>query len=296
MRSTKRMKWVVAPVAIASAALLAGCTDAQKRGYLPEGSEGATNHTEGLTALWTTSWIVLLGVGVITWGLILWAAIAYRRRKGQTGLPVQMRYNMPIETFFTAVPVILILGFFAFTAVEQSSVEKPIENPDNRVEVIGKRWSWDFNYTNEDVHFAGKQTEIDANGDAVPSTMPVLYLPVDQTTEIKLEARDVIHTFWVVDFLYKKDMIPGKTNYMYFTPTKEGTFMGKCAELCGEYHSNMLFEVKVVSQAEYDDYIDSLRQNPENQGLLSLDYNPNQNLPGNTAEQSHEAASESVKG
>ncbi len=284
------MKWVAAPVLLSLAALLAGCTPEQKRGFLPEGSEGATNHTDGITGLWTTSWMVLMVVGLIVWGLMIWAAIAYRRRKGQTGIPVQLRYNMPIETFFTAVPVILVLGFFAFTAVEQSSIEEPIENPDTRVEVIGKRWAWDFNYTDENVHFSGVQVQTDESGSAIPETMPTLYLPVNKTTEIKLESRDVIHSFWVVEWLYKKDMIPGKTNYMYFTPTKTGTFVGKCAELCGEYHSVMLFEVKVVEQAEYDAYIASLKENPENQGLLGLEYNPNQNLPGTEApvNESHE--------
>ncbi|MGO1538590.1 MAG: aa3-type cytochrome oxidase subunit II [Leucobacter sp.] len=270
------MKWVGAPVALAAALAFAGCTPEQQRGFLPEGSEGATNHTDGITGLWVTSWVVLLIVGVITWGLVLWATIVYRRRKGQTGLPVQLRYNMPIETFFTVVPVILVLGFFAFTAQEQAEIEARVDNPDNIVEVWGKRWAWDFNYVNEDVHFQGVQVETDESGSAIPETMPVLYLPVDQTTEIRLETRDVIHSFWIVEFLYKKDMIPGQTNYMTFTPEKTGTFMGKCAELCGEYHSMMLFEVEVVEQAEYDAYIESLRATGENDGLVSHDFNPNQ--------------------
>ncbi|MBL3690656.1 cytochrome c oxidase subunit II [Leucobacter chromiireducens] len=269
------MKWVAAPVALSAALLLAGCTPEQQRGFLPAGSEGATNHTDGITGLWVTSWIVLLAVGVITWALIIWATIAYRRRKGQTGLPVQLRYNMPIETFFTVVPVILVLGFFAFTAQEQSSIEARYENPENTVEVIGKRWAWDFNYVDEDVYFQGVQVQTEDDGSAKEETMPVLYLPVDKTTEIKLETRDVIHSFWVVEFLYKKDMIPGQTNYMSFTPTKTGTFMGKCAELCGEYHSMMLFEVKVVEQDEYDAYIASLRE-AGNTGQATLELNPNQ--------------------
>ncbi|WP_081809866.1 cytochrome c oxidase subunit II [Leucobacter sp. PH1c] len=269
------MKWVAAPVALSAALLLAGCTPEQQRGFLPAGSEGATNHTDGITGLWVTSWIVLLAVGVLTWALIIWATIAYRRRKGQTGLPVQLRYNMPIETFFTVVPVILVLGFFAFTAQEQSSIEARYENPENTVEVIGKRWAWDFNYVDEDVYFQGVQVQTEADGSAKEETMPVLYLPVNKTTEIKLETRDVIHSFWVVEFLYKKDMIPGQTNYMSFTPTKTGTFMGKCAELCGEYHSMMLFEVKVVEQDEYDAYIASLRE-AGNTGQATLELNPNQ--------------------
>ncbi|MCW2287715.1 cytochrome c oxidase subunit II [Leucobacter luti] len=269
------MKWVAAPVALSAALLLAGCTPEQQRGFLPAGSEGATNHTDGITGLWVTSWIVLLAVGVLTWGLIIWATIAYRRRKGQTGLPVQLRYNMPIETFFTVVPVILVLGFFAFTAQEQSKIESRYDNPENVVEVIGKRWAWDFNYVDEDVYFQGVQVQTDEDGEAKEETMPVLYLPVDKTTEIRLETRDVIHSFWVVEFLYKKDMIPGQTNYMSFTPTKTGTFMGKCAELCGESHSMMLFEVKVVEQDEYDAYIKSLRE-AGNTGQATLELNPNQ--------------------
>ncbi|MDQ1526267.1 MAG: cytochrome c oxidase subunit, partial [Microbacteriaceae bacterium] len=94
--------------------ILAGCTPQELRGYLP-GTAGITNHTDGITGLWVTSWIVLLLVGLLTWGLIIWAVVVYRRRKGQTGLPVQLRYNMPIEIFYTIVPLILVLGFFAFT-------------------------------------------------------------------------------------------------------------------------------------------------------------------------------------
>lgn len=271
------MKWVAAPVVLSAALLLAGCSPEQQRGFLPEGSEAATNHTDGITGLWVTSWIVLLAVGVITWGLIIWATIAYRRRKGQTGLPVQMRYNMPIETFFTVVPVILVLGFFAFTAQEQSKIEQRYEDPENVVEVIGKRWAWDFNYVNDDVYFQGVQVQTDDEGEATEDTMPVLYLPVDRTTEVRLETRDVIHSFWVVEYLYKKDMIPGQTNYMSFTPTKTGTFMGKCAELCGEYHSMMLFQLKVVEQDEYDAYIASLRA-AGNTGQVTKEFNPNQEL------------------
>ena len=269
------MKWVATSVALTAALALAGCTPEQQRGFLPAGSEGTTNHTDGITGLWVTSWIILLAVGVTTWGLIIWATIAYRRRKGQTGLPVQLRYNMPIETFFTVVPVILVLGFFAFTAQEQSKIEERYDDPENVVEVIGKRWAWDFNYVEEDVYFQGVQVQTDDEANPEEDTMPVLYLPVDQTTEIRLETRDVIHSFWVVEFLYKKDMIPGQTNYMSFTPTKTGTYMGKCAELCGEYHSMMLFEVRVVEQDEYDAYIESLRA-AGNTGQVTSELNPNQ--------------------
>lgn len=273
MRPNRRMKWALTGAAVTAALLLAGCTPAQQRGFLPEGSTNATNHTAGITSLWVNSWIVLLGVGVITWALTLWATIAYRRRKGQTGLPVQLRYNMPIETFFTVVPVILIISFFSFTVQEMAKTEPRVENPDNIVEVIGKRWSWDFNYLSDDVYFQGVQVQTDDKGSAIPETMPVLYLPVNKQTEIRVETRDVIHSFWVVEFLYKKDMIPGQTNYISLKPTQTGTYMGKCAELCGEYHSMMLFQVKVVEQAEYDAYV-AQRRADGFEGSVGLELNP----------------------
>lgn len=279
-RPTSRLaRWAVIPIAGVVAVILAGCTQEQLRGWLP-GEPGVTNHTDGITALWVNSWVVLLAVGVVTWGLIIWAAVVYRRRKGQTGLPVQLRYNMPIEIFYTIVPLILVIGFFAFTAREQNSIEAQIDDPDYTIEVYGKRWAWDFNYVTDDVHFQGIQAQTDDNGEIIADSLPTLYLPVNKTIEIDIKSRDVIHSFWVVDFLYKKDMIPAKTNYMFFEPLKEGTYPGKCAELCGEYHSLMLFNVKVVSQAEYDEYIESLRDSG-NEGIIGEENNTNTNLPGN---------------
>jgi len=281
VRSNRRLRWVAIPIAVAITIGLAGCTPEQLRGYLP-GEAGITNHTDRITGLWTTSWIVLLAVGVLTWGLILWAAVVYRRRKGQTGLPVQMRYNLPIEIFYTVVPLILVLGFFAFTARDQAEIEAPIAEPDVTIEVIGKRWAWDFNYVDENVYYSGIQAQEREEDNIVdPDSLPTLYLPVGKSVEIQVESRDVAHSFWVVDFLYKKDMLPGRSNYMYFIPEKIGTYAGKCAELCGEYHSLMLFQVEVVSQEDYDAYIESRRADGF-EGQQSLEYNVNQNLPGTT--------------
>ncbi len=284
MRSSRRLRWASVPVSIVLVAVLAGCTHEQLRGWLPGDENGITNHTDRVVGLWTTSWIVLLIVGVITWGLIIFAVVAYRRRKGQTGLPAQMRYNMPIEIFYTVVPLILVLGFFAFTARDQAAIEEPYAEPDVQIEVIGKRWAWDFNYLDAngepDVYESSQQVSRDTpTGEIDESTIPTLVLPVNQKVEITIESRDVAHSFWIVDFLYKKDMIPGKSNHLYFEPLKEGNYSGKCAELCGQYHSLMLFNVNVVSQAEYEDYLDSLRDAGQT-GSVGLEYNPNQNLPG----------------
>ena len=261
-----------------AAVLLSGCTPEIQRGFLPD-AWGVTNHTDRIINLWNTSWIVLLLVGLISWGLMAWALIVYRRRKGETAMPQQLRYNMPIETLFTVIPLILVVGFFAFTARDMAAIEAKTENPDVVIEVVAKQWSWDFNYVNENVYYSGIQAQFTGTEENIMETLPTLYLPVGKTVQIDLTSRDVIHSFWVVDFLYKKDMFPAMTNHMYFTPLKEGTYVGKCAELCGEYHSMMLFNVKVVSEAEYLAHTASLAA-AGNVGQLSTEYDRNQNLPG----------------
>jgi cytochrome c oxidase subunit II len=288
----RRLRWAAIPIVAATIVALAGCTSTELNGFLPgfedADAKPATNHTEMVSGLWTTSWIVLLVVGIITWGLMGWAAIAYRRRRGQTGLPVQLRYNMPIEIFFTIVPLILVIGFFAFTARDQNILETQYDDPDVSIVAIGKQWAWDFQYDGEQednadaVWSMGVQADPAENGDVDVAKLPTLYLPVDKTVKIKLQSRDVIHSFWIIDFLYKKDMYIGRDNFWSFTPTREGEYAGKCAELCGEYHSAMLFNVKVVSEAEYEDYLDSLRDKGQT-GDITDAYDRLGNFPGTGA-------------
>jgi cytochrome c oxidase subunit 2 len=277
---------------------LAGCTTAEQHGFLPgfvDDGTAATNQTERVSSLWVNSWIVLLAVGVITWALMAWAAIAYRRRKGQTGLPVQMRYNMPIEIFYTIVPLILVLGMFFFTARDQSEIETQWDDPDVSITAIGKQWSWDFQYDGESdddtVWTMGIQAQPDAAGNIDQEELPTLVLPVDQKVTINLQSRDVIHSFWIIDFLYKKDMYIGKDNSWSFIPTRVGEYAGKCAELCGEYHSMMLFNVKVVEQDEYDAYLRDLEEQG-NTGDITDAYDRLANLPGTTGQNDPEEGEE----
>lgn len=288
MRRKHAFKWASLPVAAVLILALTGCSPAElSRGFLP-GAPGVTNHTDNIVNFWNASWIVLWGVGLIAWGLMFYAIVRYRRRKGDTGLPEQMRYNNPVEALFTVVPLIMVIGFFAFTAKTMSDIEKPTANPDVTIEVIGKQWSWDFNYTNANVYDSGIQSQFDGELGS-EAALPTLYLPVNKTVQIDLRSRDVVHSFWVIDFLYKKDVFPGTTNHMYFTPTKVGTYKGKCAELCGEFHSMMLFNVKIVEQAEYDAHMAQLAAKG-NVGQLDEKYDRNQNLPGD------KPASEETKG
>ena len=278
VRRKNAFRWAALPLAATLILVLSGCSSYElSRGFLP-GEPGVTNHTDMIVNFWNGSWIVLWAVGLIAWGLMFYAVIVYRRRKGDNTMPPQMRYNNPIEALFTVVPLVLVIGFFAFTADTMEKIERPVAS-DINIQVIGKQWSWDFNYLDNNVYETGIQSQFDGELGS-EAALPTLYLPVNTSVKIELKSRDVVHSFWVIDFLYKKDTFPGKTNYMYFTPQREGTYKGKCAELCGEYHSMMLFNVKVVSRAEFDSQMAALAAKG-NTGLLDDSYDRNQNLPGN---------------
>jgi len=281
VRRKNGFRWTALPLAATLILVLTGCSSYEfSRGFLP-GEPGVTNHTDMIVNFWNGSWIVLWAVGLIAWGLMFYAVIVYRRRKGDSSLPEQMRYNNPIEALFTVVPLVMVVGFFAFTADTMAKIEQPVDS-ELHVQVIGKQWSWDFNYTDNMVYETGIQSQFDGELGS-EAALPTLYLPVNTSVEIELTSRDVVHSFWVIDFLYKKDTFPGKSNFMYVTPQREGTYKGKCAELCGEYHSMMLFNVKVVSRAEFDTQMAALAAKG-NTGLLDETYNRNQNLPGNGSE------------
>ena len=258
-----RRALTITGLSVACALALSGCGDAVKRGFLPH---GVTDQASRITTLWTGSWLAALGVGALVWGLILWCVVAYRRRKDEPELPEQLRYNVPIEILYTIVPVFMVAVLFYYTARDEAALLDTSAKPDVTINVVAKQWNWDFNYiqagTYEDatmVAMTGKP--------GVAATLPALYLPVNKRVEFVLTSRDVIHSFWVPQFLQKMDVIPGRVNRFQIVPTEVGTFQGKCAELCGAYHSAMLFQVKVVSQTAFDAHMAALRA-AGNTGML----------------------------
>ncbi len=255
---------------------LGGCASGELRGnastgWLPPAvTEGGTQ----VTRLWIGAWIAAIAVGLLVIGLIVWCIVAYRRKQDDTELPVQLRYNIPIEILYTVVPMLMVIVLFYYTARYESDLVGTSKEPDLTVNVVGKQWSWDFNYVDDDVHEVGTQAILTGEPGA-EETIPTLYLPVNERVEFVLTARDVIHSFWVPAFLQKMDMVPGRVNRFQVVPTQEGQFKGKCAELCGAYHSQMLFNVKVVSRAEYDQHMADLRA-ADQTGLLNNSLNREQ--------------------
>ncbi len=261
-------------MAAGAAILLSGCSAEAQRGFLPGYDDGqVTNQTERITNLWTGSWVAALAVGLITWGLIIWSVIVYRKRKDDDTLPVQTRYHVPLEIMYVVLPIFMVGGLYYWTARDMSEIQDTSQTPDVTIEVVGKRWSWDFNYLDSGVWESGEHVAEPGTVELGDPELPTLYLPVGERVELVMHSRDVIHSFWVPAFLYKKDMIPGRTNTFQIVPEREGMYLGKCAELCGEFHAGMLFQVAVVSPEEYQAEMDRLAAAGQT-GALDSDLDP----------------------
>lgn len=218
--------------------------------------EAASEQAEHVGNLWLGAWVASLVIGALVWGLIGWAVVRYRNRHGDDAPPRQTTYHLPLELLYTLVPFLIIGVLFFYTVKTQDSVRNIDGEPDVEIGVVGQKWSWTFNYMEEG------NPDVGTNAHTVGTleTIPDLYLPVDKTIRFKLESADVIHSFWVPVFRDKLDVIPGHTNYLTVTPNKVGTYDGKCAELCGEFHSLMLFKVHVVSEEDYEAHVRGLAE------------------------------------
>jgi cytochrome c oxidase subunit 2 len=255
-RVASRKRRLIARSALAGAVLVTatGCTsNAFTRLGFPD---PASTEAPTTLRLWQGSWIAALAVGVVVWGLILWSCFFHRRSRHGIEIPPQTRYNIPIELLYTFVPLVMVAVLFGFTARDENNLLKINSNQYTSINVVGRQWSWTFNYnydaatggtTGEPVYQAG-----------TPGQPPTLYLPLGKEVKFTLTSPDVIHSFWVPAFLFKLDVVPGRVNQFELTPSRLGTFSGECAELCGVDHSRMLFWVKVVTPEQYQAELQTL--------------------------------------
>jgi cytochrome c oxidase subunit II len=228
--------------------------------------EGVTPQSERMVEFWTWTVVASLIVGVIMWALILWPVIAHRK-KGDA-LPRQFQYNHFLEFIYTGLPSIIVVVLFYFTVTTQNYVlaEEPEDQVDVNVGVLAFQWNWEFTYngyTNADGRTVVPRT---SDGELVSTTgstteIPLLVLPVQKTIHYDLRARDVIHSFFVPEFHFKRDVFPypeknNQDNTFQNSIDREGSFVGRCAELCGTYHSGMNFEVRALSPERFDSYME----------------------------------------
>ncbi|MBV9923044.1 MAG: cytochrome c oxidase subunit II [Pseudonocardia sp.] len=259
---TGRRALLVVPLVL----LLTGCTREQVLNRLRFGfPSGVTEQAHKMRLLWTGSAITALVVGVIVWFLIFWCCIRYRKRNNE--LPRQTKYALPIEIAYSLAPFPIIAGLFYFTVITENDIDKTSKNPAATVEVEAYKWGWQFHYDSyqgSPTLFPGTQTAMYTGGSS--TEIPILVVPEGQSVQIVEHSDDVIHSFWVPEFLFKRDVIPygdianERDNRFEFTATSLGHFVGRCAELCGAYHSQMNFEVRVVSPSDFQRYLTTLSQ------------------------------------
>jgi cytochrome c oxidase subunit 2 len=230
-RARRALRLAILP---AIALLATGCTGEAakwKRGGWPE---PVTKQGVDVLNLWEGSLLASLIVGGLVLFMIAYSSIVYRRRSDNE-IPRQVRYNLPIEVLYTFLPIVVVSVLFYFTAIGENRENEITKDPALQVGVVGFQWSWQFNYASHAVSITGR-----------PGQPPQLVVPVGEPIHFHLDSPDVIHSFWVVPFLFKRDVIPGHPNEFEVTVTKTGTFAGRCAEYCGLHHDRMLFTVKAL--------------------------------------------------
>jgi cytochrome c oxidase subunit II len=235
-------------------AVLSGCS-ADSIGHTFRGfgwpEHGVTAQAHRMYNLWVGSVIAAFLVGFLVWGLIFWCVVRYRKRGDE--LPPQTRYNLPMEMLYTVAPFLVIAVLFYYTATTEVYVDKIDDHPDVKVEVVAEKWNWQFRYLDDAARGPDGQPL-----STVGSTdyIPVLVIPTHEKVEFFERSQDVIHSFWVPDLLFKRDVFPGNvTNRFQVTVDKEGAYVGHCAELCGAYHAMMNFEVRAVTPQDYQRFI-----------------------------------------
>lgn len=164
--------------------------------------------------------------------------------------------NRKLEVTWTVATAVILLfvGAASYGVMAQPSVIYQPDQPqpdgdDVVVDVEAYQWGWIFNYP--------KHENV--------STSRKIVLPVDTTVYFSVTSRDVVHSFAVPEMGLKMDAFPGEENVLMTEPTEQGTYQGYCTEFCGVNHAGMTFEVEVMSQSEYQGWLDEQEQRPGNE-------------------------------
>lgn len=228
-------------------AVLAGC------GMIPP--EPKSDAARSVFTLYNIVFVMGTVVFVAVEGFIVYSIFRYRRRDDR--LPPQTHGNTIVEIIWTAIPTVIVLILFVLSVISLSTVEAK-SNPDEGgidIEVRGFRWQWQFIYLDGD-----DNPDNDYSIVGSPGSPPVMVVPVGEPVRLRLVSNDVIHSFFVPQFLIKRDLIPypegEPVNTMEFTVTEVGTYGGQCAEFCGQLHADMTFSVEARERADYDRWLE----------------------------------------
>ncbi len=213
---------------------------------------GVTEQSKNVIQLWHLTYFIAIPLGLLVLGLIAWSVVRDRVRVGNDRRPAQFQYHLPLEVAYTVIPLVLVAIVFAFMYGAENKENRLSKTPALVVGVQGFQWGWRFTYPNghQDVGtYAGEQ---DINSTAA---LPVLHLPARETVQLNLQADDVNHSFYVPEFLFKRDLIPGVDNKVDFNITTTGRWIGECTQLCGTYHAYMRFMVDVMPADQFNSWM-----------------------------------------
>ncbi len=229
-----------------------------------------TEEGEKIGELWVFTLIIAGIVFFAVEGALIYAIIRYRKKNDE--LPKQTHGSTIIEFIWTGIPVLIVIALFTYSIIVLRDIENEADPQDLTINVRGFQFSWQFEYalndlgTNNDPAAEGAITII---GNAAQE--PELVIPVGEPVEFALASSDVIHAFYVRDFLYKLDVVPGRDNRFVITANETGEFFGQCAELCGLDHALMRFRLRVVERDEFDAWVAENAPAPEEEAVANAD-------------------------
>lgn len=215
---------------------------------------GVTEQSKQALRMWQLTYYIAIPLCAIVVGLILWCVVRYRHRGGSDRKPAQFQYNVPLEILYTVVPIILVAIVFAVLFGAEDKEDAVSKHPALVVQVQGFQWGWRFTYPNGHQQVGSFAGEQDINN---TSNLPILYLPAHETVQLNLRTADVNHSFYVPEFLFKRDLIAGVKNNVDFTVDKTGKWIGECTQLCGTYHAYMRFMVNVMPPDQFNSWMAS---------------------------------------
>ena len=200
---------------------------------MPESFAVVTPQGASIVELFWLAMVPSVLILAIVFGGIVWVLL---RDRGGLDVPdpEPRHYGRALEITWTAVPLVLVIVFFLL-GLRTMAVVNAEPEPALRVQVIGHQWWWEFRYPDLGI--------VAANELHVPTGVPV---------RLELQAADVVHSFWVPKFGWKKDAIPTRTNTMTVLVNEAGTFEGACTEYCGTQHAWMRITVVAQPQSEMD--------------------------------------------
>lgn len=208
--------------------------------------------------LYNIVFAIAVAVFVAVEGLIVWSVFRYRRRPGDVDLPPQTHGNNLVEALWTLIPTIIVLVLFwlSWDTLQKVDAISPTAEREVHIQALAGQFQWQFEYLDaEGNHLATESRPLsgpDGGGMAVP---------VGQDVYVSLLSNDVIHAWYVPQFLFKRDVIPGQTNHFEFRLDEDeagNTYSGQCAELCGTGHRVMLFDVVAMTPGDFQAWLDAL--------------------------------------